>query len=294
MLMLAMLCTSVTLTACGAGTSTSTTPTVVATTTQIADMTRNIVGNHMRVVQLLQANADAHSFEPTVSELSAVADARVVIANGAGLDPWIAKVMSTADSKASLTLASAGVRLRSASGSDDPHIWMDPRRAEQMVATIRDTVTAADPANAAAYRSAATAYTAELRTLDAELAAAVATVPAGKRRIVTDHDALGYLADRYGIRVIGTAIPSQSVGAEPNAKDLAALASAARAGGVRVVFAQAAVNPAVARALADEAGVTVGRTLYVDSLGPNGSGAATYLDMMRSNIGALVDGMRRG
>lgn len=294
MLMLAAVSACVALSGCGTDDSASRGPTVVATTTQLADMARNVVGDRMRVVGLLQPNADAHSFEPTASELSAIATARVVIANGAGLDPWITKVMSTAGSKAPLVLASTGVTLRQTAGGDDPHIWMDPQRALQMVATVRDAAATADPANAAAYRAAATDYLAQIRAMDGELARQVATVPARQRRIVTDHDAIGYLADRYGIRVIGAAVPSLSAGAEPNAQDLAALASATRASGVQVVFAQAAVNPAVARALAAEAGVAVGAQLYVDSLGPTGSGAATYLDMLRSDVAALVDGMRRG
>jgi ABC-type Zn uptake system ZnuABC Zn-binding protein ZnuA len=171
---------------------------------------------------------------------------------------------------------------------------MDPRNAIHMAKRIRDAVMTADPTNAAAYRANTTAFVEELEALDDELRAQIARVPLAKRRIVTDHDAFRYLADRYRITIVGSALPSLVAGAEPNARELTDLADRIKNQGVRVLFAEAAVDPAVARALADEAGITVAGVLWGDSLGGADSEAATYVGMMRSNMTVIVNGILGG
>jgi ABC-type Zn uptake system ZnuABC Zn-binding protein ZnuA len=119
-------------------------------------------------------------------------------------------------------------------------------------------------------------------------------VPPGERKIVTTHDALGYFADRYGVKVIGAVIPSLSTQAQASARDVDKLVNQIRSEGVEAIFPEAAVTQKLEQAISREAGAKVGGRLYADTLGPEGSGAATYLEAMRHNATTLVDGMSGG
>src|SRR2546423_296225 len=152
----------------------------------------------------------------------------------------------------------------------------------------------APPAGAATSRTNAARYVARLRARARRLAAEIAPFPPARRLIVTDHDAFGYFAARYGIRVVGTVIPSLSTAAEPDARQLTRLAKTIRRTGVHAVFSEQSVNPRVERAIASEAGARVGRSLYGDSLGPAGSPGATYIGMMRANMTSIIDSLRGG
>lgn len=266
---------------------------VVVTTTQLADLTRNVAGDGVRVVGLLSPNRDPHDYEPTPSDIDDVSRASLVVANGVGLDDWIDGVVTSAGNNPRRLDASAGIRLRPGDDESpigDPHIWFDPRNARHIVAAVRDALIELDPAGATGYRARANAYDAALADLDREVAALIDAVPPSQRTLVTNHDAFGYFTDRYGIRVVGAAIPSLSTSAEPNARDLARLASTIRAERVAVVFAEESVDAKLERALAREAGVRVGPKLYGDTLAGADDPAGTYVGMMRANAERLVAG----
>ena len=271
--------------------------TVVATTTQLQDFARNVGGSRVRVVGLIRPNVDPHEYEPTPGDVTAVGTAKVVVKNGLGLDDWLDRVIAAGGGHPRIVVASRGVPV--ARGADDerdgdPHIWFDPRNAAVMVSDIAAGLAAADPAGAAVYRANATRYRARIRALDRSLAAKIATVPAVRRKLVTNHDAFGYFARRYGIRVVGAVIPSVSTGAEPSARDLAKLVDTIRREGVRVIFAESSVDPKLERAIADEAGARVGPGLFADSLGPAGGPGATYLTAMTFDMDQMVKAFRAG
>ena len=277
----------------GSGTDENVHLTVVATTTQLADFTRNVAGDRVRVVGLLSPNRDPHDYEPAPSDIADVSKAALVISNGVGLDDWIDGLMASANGATPRIDASEGIRLRPGDGTSplgDPHIWFDPRNAEHIVAAIRDALIRVDRAGEAGYRTRATAYIGTLRALDREVAALIDAVPPSKRTLVTNHDAFGYFADRYAIRIVGAAIDSLSTSAEPNARDLARLASTIRAEHVAVVFAEESVDPKFERALARDASVRVGPKLYGDTLADSDQPAGTYVGMMRTNAERLVAG----
>ena len=119
------------------------------------------------------------------------------------------------------------------------------------------------------------------------------TVPVAQRKLVTSHDALGYFARRYGIDVVGTVIPARTTAGQPSAGEVARLVATIRASGVKAIFAESAVNPKVERAIAGEAGAKVGRELWADSLGPDGSDGASYIGSIEANTRALVEGFTR-
>ena len=293
-LLAAALLSGALLAGCGsAGSSNTDGLRVVATTTQLADFTRNVGGERVAVTQLLKPNTDPHEYEPTPSDVTEVSRARVVVENGLGLDGWLDAVVANAGGDPARVVATDGTDVLPGDegGSSDPHVWLDPLNAEAMVRNIAAGLSAADPEGAPIYRANAHRYVDEIAAMDRALTTRIAAVPTPARKIVTDHDAFGYFAKHYGIEVVGTVIPSLSTAAEPAAKDLVALAETIRRENVRTVFPESSVDPRLERALADEAGAALGDPLFADSLGAADGAAGTYLGMMRSNMDAIIAGI---
>jgi zinc/manganese transport system substrate-binding protein len=274
---------------------------VVATTTEVGDWVRAVGGDAVAVDQVLEPNTDPHEYEPRPSDVEAAAGAALVFANGDGLDSWIDEVVSDSGSDAEVVDLGAVVPYRlpgeeegDATSEYDPHWWHDPRNAEAAVAEIERRLAAADPAHRRLFERNAERYLARLRALDRGIARCIDAVPAARRKLVTDHDALGYFARRYGIEVVGAVIPSQTTEAQPSAKDLAELARTVEEQGVSAVFPESSLSPKLAEAIARQTGASAERTLYGDSLGPEGSAGATYLGMEAANADAMVAGFTEG
>ncbi len=274
---------------------------VVATTTQLGDIVRAVGGDAASVHQILQPNTDPHEYEPRPSDVTATARAQVVFRTGDDLDTWMDEVVeqSGGDPRVVDLATRAVSRLPGEAEGDeasryDPHWWHDPRNVEAAVPAIRDALTRAAPGSGDAFARNARAYLAKVRALDRGIRACVSAVPAGERKLVTDHDAFGYFARRYGIEVIGAVIPSQTTRAQPSARDIADLSRVIRRAGVRAVFPETSVNDRLARAIARQTGASARYTLYGDTLGPKGSSGATYLTMERANADAMVLGFTGG
>jgi ABC-type Zn uptake system ZnuABC Zn-binding protein ZnuA len=267
---------------------------VVATTTQLADIARNVAGDRAQVAGILTPNADPHDYEPRPSDARALADAQLVLRSGGDVDRWLGDLVHAAGSDAAtLTLIDA-VRTHETDGEVDPHWWQDPRNAETAVLRIRDAFAKADPDGTAAYDAAAEAYLGRIRALDHAIAACMQQIPARERRLVTNHDALGYFAARYGITVVGAVIPALSTAARPSAGETQALVRTIRREHVSTIFPESSVNPRLEKAIAAEAGARVGPALWADALGPKGSTGATYLDSLRFNADAMARGFSDG
>jgi len=264
---------------CGSDAAADETFTVVATTTQVADLTRNVAGDRARVVQLLQPNADPHDYEIRPHDVGALADADLIVRSGGELDEWLEDAIDGSGSDAPVVNLSDAIALR----DDDPHWWQDPRNA----------IIAVHELERALHRTAP-AYVAQLEQLDRDTAACIDKLPRSDRKLVTTHDSLGYYAARYGLDVIGAVIPSQSTEGQPSAGDVAELVDTIRATGVKAVFAESSVDPKVEQAIARETGATVGTPLWADTLGPKGSSGATYIDSIRANTRAIVEGLSGG
>lgn len=271
---------------------------VIATTPLVADWVLSIGGDDVEVRPLLKPLVDPHDFEPGTGDAAAVAEAKLVVASGAGFDAWVEGLARGAGGKAALVELAPVYRLRppllGGEGAKlDPHFWHDPTIVVAAIFKLRDALAAADPAHAAGYRTRAAAYAARLRALDADLKRSFAAVPAAQRLMVTDHDAFGYLARRYGITLVGAAIPSTSTAASANARDTARLIDVIRKRKVPTLFSESSVDPKLIRQIAGEAGARVEAGLYGDTLGPVGSGADSYLSMMATNARLIVAGMLR-
>jgi len=275
---------------CGEESSSGGRPTVVATTTQVADLVREVAGERVSVDGMLRPGGDPHDYEPRPSDVASVARAELVFRSGGEVDEWLGDVIGNAGGHARVaSLLDSVHRL-----GDDPHWWQDPSNAVVAVDAIRVALARLDPGGRARYRRNAERVARELRRLDGEIAACVKRVPPAKRRIVTTHDALGYLARRYGIDVVGAVIPSLSTQAQASAGDVQALVEQIRREGVEAVFPESSVNPDIERAIARESGARIGEPLYADSLGPEGSAGETYAGALAADAGALVRGMSGG
>jgi zinc/manganese transport system substrate-binding protein len=278
--------------------------TVVATTTQVADFVGNVGGERVDVHGILGTSADPHDYEPRPSDVRAVADAPLVFKSGGDIDGWLdelienaggdPKVVSMIDSVRTIDGADGHGEEEDADEEIDPHWWEDPRNAIRAVEAIRDALIEADPSGREAYERGASAYVRRLEALDREVADCMRRVPADKRKLVTTHDALGYFAERYDVEVVGALIPSLSTQAQPSARDISELVDQIRVEGVEAIFPETALNQRLENAVSREAGAEVGGRLWADALGPEGSGAETYLDAMRKNANTMAEGMSGG
>jgi ABC-type Zn uptake system ZnuABC Zn-binding protein ZnuA/ABC-type Mn2+/Zn2+ transport system permease subunit len=288
---------------------------VVATTTQVADFVREVGGEAVDVTQIMQPNSDPHDYEPRPSDVEAVADAELVFVSGRGLDDWAEELVSDSGGDAQIVNLGAMGPIRLAGeghehGEDehagevgheheheselDPHWWHDPRNVEAAVPGIENVLVVADRPHKAELIRNADAYVAEVKALDAGIAKCIDSVPASERKLVTDHDAFGYFANRYGIEVVGAVIPSQTTQAQASAKDLSELAKTIEAEDVKAVFPESSLSADVAEAIADQTGASAEYTLYGDSLGPEGSSGDTYLHMEEANADAVIRGFTGG
>ena len=285
--------------ACAAPTPTPVQPgrlPVVASFSVLADLVKSVGGDRVEVVTLVGPGQDAHTFEPAPTHGVALDRAALVFENGLGFEGWLDKLYAASASSARRVAVTDGISRRKGDdehGEDDPHVWQDVRHAVHMVGVVRDALVQADPPGAPAYRANAESYLAELRALDAWIVEQVRSVPEPRRTLVTNHDSFGYFASRYGLTVVGTAIPGVSTEAsEPSAAELAALVRRIKAAGVPTIFAENVANPKVLERVAQEAGVKVGPRLYTDALDRPGEPVDTYVKMMRYNTTTIVEALK--
>lgn len=266
---------------------------IVATFSILADLAKNVGGNHVDVTALVGPNGDAHVYAPTPTDAKTLSTANLVVVNGFGFEGWIERLIKASGTKAAIVTAMNGIAPRQradAHGQDhgevDPHAWQSVTNAKIYVANIRDGLIAVDPAGADAYRANAAAYLARLDALDAEVKDAVTTIPAERRRIITSHDAFGYFAAAYGLQFI--APQGVSTEADASARDIARIISQIKSQKIPAVFLENVTDPRLLRRIGQESGAKIGATLYSDALTDVNGAAPTYIEMMRYNVRQLA------
>jgi len=265
---------------------------VVASTSIVGDLVGGVVGDEAEVNVLIPVGADPHDFAPSARQAASLREADLVVTSGLGLEVGLADALEAAQDEG-VPILELGQALDprplggSGSRSPDPHWWLDPVRAADGVDLIAERLQAIADGGWAAR---AALFAAELEALDYELRAALAGVPDGRRKLVTSHDAFGYFADRFGFDVIGVLIPGGATQAAPDPQALAGLAEIIREEGVPAIFAETTLPTNVAEALAAEVGGEIDVVvLYTGSLGEPGSGADTYVGLMRTNVERIVE-----
>ena len=267
-------------------------PRVVATTTQVADMAAVVGADRIDLVRLLKPGIGAHDYEPSPADVEAIATAQLVVENGVGLESWLHDTIESSGYDGPVVDASQGVRLREVGGEPDPHIWQDPRNAVVMAANIERGLARVDPGSAGFYQANLAAYREALRALDAEVERQTAGL--ANRKVVTNHDAIGYYLDRYHLELVGSVIPSFDSSAELSGRDVRDLVAKVKATGVRAIFSETSLPPRAAETIGREAGVRVVTgedALYGDSLGPPGSDGDSYIRMIRHNTRTIVSNL---
>lgn len=285
---------------------------VVATTTIVGDVVSNVAGERVDLSILVPPGADPHRFDPSPAQARALADADLIFINGLGLDRFALDliienqletvVVSVSDSVPVIELSAADEEAGEdeaghededghAHEGEDPHVWMDPNNVIIWVENIAAALAEADPEYAADYDANAAAYIHSLIELDTWIRSEVEQIPPAERLLVTDHDALGYFAATYNFTVVGFVVPGFSTLSQPSAQEMAGLIDEIRAQKVPVIFVDPSFNPALAESVAADAGVALA-TLYTGSLSPADGPAGTYLDLMRTNVRAIVAGLK--
>jgi ABC-type Zn uptake system ZnuABC Zn-binding protein ZnuA len=265
---------------------------ILAVETSLADIAQNVVGDRSEVDALMPIGVDPHGFEPTPGDVTRLVNADVLITNGAGLETSLDKLIQGVGGEHQVIEASAGLTARIGhEGEVDPHFWLDPNYVVRYVENIREGLIRADPEGSATYTANAAAYTAQLRELDSWIAAQVEKIPTERRLLVTNHESLGYFADRYGFRIVGTILPSVSTGSSPSAQQVAALVEQIRADHVAAIFLETGANSQLAEQIAQEAGVQVVTELYTHSTTEPGGPAPTYIEMMKYDTRTIVNAL---
>src|SRR2546428_7427594 len=222
---------------------------VLASTSLLADMAKNVAGERATVEPIAPAGVEVEQYDPRPEDAKKVADADVIFVNGLDLDAWTSGLLRNKRSGALVVRLTEG--LPDIEGN--PHMWFDLTLAKRYVEKVREALAQTDPGGTAAYAENAARYAAQLDALDAEIKSNVATLPPGRRKLVTSHDAFPYFARAYGFEIVGFAQPEP--GKDPSPAELAALVETIRAEDVPAIFSEAAVSPRLAETLAREAGV---------------------------------------
>jgi len=259
---------------------------VAASLTILADFARNVGGDRVDVVSLVGPNGDAHSYVPSPADAKKLADAKLIILDGLGLEGSTARFMRAAAKDAKVVTASDGITPLRLGTQSDPHAWQSVANAKTYVANIRDALIAADPAGKSVFEANAADYLRRLDALEAEVKAAIASIPPDRRKLVTTHNAFGYFGTAYEVDFI--APHGVSTEAEPSARDVARIIAQIRAQKIPAVFLENVTDPRLLERIAQESGARIGGTLYSDALTDANGPAPTYIDMMRHNVKELM------
>jgi zinc/manganese transport system substrate-binding protein len=264
---------------------------VVASFSILGDFVKNVGGDRVSVTTLVGPNGDVHVYTPAPSDAKKVAEAKLVIINGLGLEGWLPRLVQSSGSKAVIVTATEGIAPLKIGSDADPHAWQSVANARIYVTNIRDALVSADPAAAGIYRTNAETYLAKLDALDRDVREAIAQIPKARHKVISTHNAFGYFAAAYGIDFIAPL--GVSTESEPSARDIAGIITQIRSLKIPAVFLENISDPRLIRRIAAETGARVGGTLYSDSLTDEKGEAPTYIELVRHNIkaltGALID-----
>ena len=276
---------------------------VVVSFSILADMVRQVGGEHVDVTSLVGPNSDAHLFDPTPADARRLATAKLVVVNGLGFEGWMNRLVKSSGYRGPVVVASKGVKSipmaekkkedghghRHSHNSADPHAWQNLSNARRYVENIRVALTQAMPGQAAVFEARASDYLKQIDALDQRTRAMIGAVAPERRRVITSHDAFGYFATAYGVKFYP--LQGLSTGSEASAADVARIVNEIKKNKVTAIFAENISDPRVLERVARDSGAVVGGTLYADALSLPGTQADTYLKMFEHNVSTIVKGI---
>ncbi|WP_315764742.1 MULTISPECIES: metal ABC transporter substrate-binding protein [unclassified Bradyrhizobium] len=264
---------------------------VVASFSILGDFVRQVGGDKVNVTTLVGPDSDVHVYTPTPHDAKDVAEARLLVVNGLGLEGWLPRLLQASGAKARIVTVTQGITPRKRGADADPHAWQSVKNAMIYVTDIRDALVAADAADADTFKRNADRYLAELDGLDREVRAEIEKIPPERRKVISTHDAFGYFADAYGVEFIAPL--GVSTETEPSARDLAGIIAQIKRAQIPAVFLENFNDDRLISRIAAETGAKVGGTLYSDALSEENGPAPTYIAMVRHNIKALTSALGR-
>jgi len=262
---------------------------VVTSFSILGDFVKNVGGERVNVTTLVGPDGDVHVYTPAPADAKKIADAKLLVINGLGLEGWLPRLVQSSGSKAPIIIATKNIAPLKLGSDADPHAWQSVANAKKYVTNIRDALGAADPADAETFRANTERYLAELDALDREVREAIGKIPESRRKIISTHDAFGYFASAYGIKFIAPL--GVSTESEASARDIAGIITQIKTAKIPAVFLENISDPRLIRQIAAETGARIGGTLYSDSLTGEKGDAPTYIDMVRHNIRALTSAL---
>jgi zinc/manganese transport system substrate-binding protein len=262
---------------------------VVTSFSILGDFAKNVGGERVSVTTLVGPDGDVHVYTPAPADAKKIADAKLLVVNGLGLEGWLPRLLQASGSKAPIVIATKNIAPLKLGSDADPHAWQSVANAKIYVTNIRDALGAADPADAETFRANAQAYLAALDALDREVGEAIGRIPPARRKVISTHDAFGYFASAYGIEFVAPL--GVSTESEASARDIAGIITQIKTAKIPAVFLENISDPRLIRQIAAETGARVGGTLYSDSLTGEKGDAPTYIDMVRHNIRALTSAL---
>lgn len=258
---------------------------VVTTISILESFVRGVGGDKVRVQSIVPVGASPETFEPTPQDVATVAQAQLLVENGAGLESWLDRLLRNAGTNVPVVVCADGLPVKNA----NPHLWMDPQLAKRYVMKIRDALIAIDPKDASSFRINATHYNAQLDALTARIQSQINTIPPAQRYMVVFHNAWQYYNDRFGITTLG--FVERNPGQEPNPQQIAELVDLAKSHGVRAVFSEPEYSPKLLSTIAQGAGIAVVENLYDDSLGTVPR-VADYISMLEYDTGVILKDLK--
>ena len=275
--------------------TTSGKPRVVSTSTIIADFTQTIGGEAIDQTGILEPGADPHVYEPVPQDSIAFEEADLILYNGYNLEPGLIRLMNAAGVNAQKFAVGEVVSPLDfeyqGQQQSDPHVWGDAENAIQMVNAIRDRLIELSPEDREEFTNNAAQLNEQLQQLDRWIAEQIQTIPKDQRQLVTTHDAFQYYARAYGLEIPGTLI-GISTEEQPSAQTVKNLATQINRTGVKAIFAETTINPALIQTVAEESGAKLApQELYSDSIGAPGSEGDSYIKMLVANTRAIVDAL---
>ena len=262
---------------------------VVASFSILGDFVKNVGGERVDVTTLVGPDGDVHVYAPAPADARKIADAKLLVINGLGLEGWLPRLLQASGGKAPIVVATNGIAPLKLGSDTDPHAWQSVANAKKYVTNIRDALVAADPADAEVFRKQTETYLAKLDALDHEVRDAIKQIPQGRRKVISTHDAFGYFAAAYGIAFIAPL--GVSTESYARARDIANIIGQIKAAKIPAVFLEKISDPRLMRRISAESGARIGGTLYSDSLTDEKGDAPTYIDMVRHNIKALTSAL---
>lgn len=267
---------------------------VVTSFTVLADMAKQVGGEHVTVKSLVGPDGDPHSFEPSPQDSVALSKADVVIVSGLGMEGWMDRLVSASGYKGKVIVASEGISMRKMIDDGkqitDPHAWNSAENGAIYAQNITRALVAADPEDAAAISDSGSEYVTRLKLLDSWAKTRFEAIPKSKRKVLTSHDAFGYFGQEYGVTFLAPV--GFSTEAEANASDVAGLIKQLKNQQIKTYFIENQTDPRLVKQIAAASGAQPGGELYPEALSAASGPASTYEMAFKHNVDAIANSMK--